>query len=184
MNATLHKNELGFGIYTVPDISRLLGFKQAKVRRYLDEYWDARMGRELFSETLSWSSDGRIRAVNFYVLIELYTFFKLQELGVKINEILKARYHISKQMKVPYPFASAGLLTDGKKIWFEFKDAIINADGTSQTNFIQIIKDFAEKVDFGKNKLAERNPFYEKCQLKLTSSQLNRNGFKLIADLL
>lgn len=155
MRSVLHKNELGFGIYTVPDISRILGFKQAKVRRYLGEYWDKRMGRELFRDTYSWSSDGRVRAVNFFVLIELYTFFRLQEHGVKTEIILKARQHISKQMNVPYPFASAGLLTDGKKIWYEFQDAIINADGTSQTNFIQIIKNFVEKVDFGDNKLAE-----------------------------
>jgi Protein of unknown function (DUF433). len=155
MKDTLHKNELGFGIYTVPDISRLLNFKQAKVRRYLEEYWDERMGRELFQDTYSWSADGRVRAVNFYVLIELFTFFRLQEHGVKTNTILKARNHISKEMNVPYPFASAGVLTDGKKIWYEFQDSIINADGTRQTNFIQIIRDFVEKVDFGENKLAE-----------------------------
>lgn len=155
MNSVLHKNELGYGIYTVPDISRLLGFKQAKVRRYLNEYWDERMGRELFNDTYSWSTDGRVKAVNFYVLIELYTFFRLQDFGVKTKTILSARHHISKQMKVAYPFASAGLLTDGKRIWYEFEQAIIDADGTSQTNFIQIIKDFVEKVDFGKDKLAE-----------------------------
>lgn len=185
MNATLHKNELGFGIYTAPDISRILNFKQARVRRYLDEYWDERMGRELFQTSYSWSADGRVRAVNFYVLIELFTFFKLQEHGVKTNTILNARNNISKELNSPYPFATAGLLTDGNKIWYEFKDSIINADGSKQTNFIQIIKNFVEKVDFNENKLAEHfypdgrgssviiNPHHQFGQPIITGTNVN-----------
>ena len=79
MKGIAHKNELGSGFYTVPDISRLLGFSQDKVRRYLNDYWDDRLGRKLFSDTYTWSADNRTKAVNFYVLIELYTFFKLQQ---------------------------------------------------------------------------------------------------------
>lgn len=156
MKAQFHKNQLGCGIYTTPDISRLLGFPQAKVRRYLDQYWDERLGKKMFNDTYSWTVDGKVKAVNFYTLIELYTFFKLQELGVSTHAILKARDHMAKDMNLPYPFASTGLLTDGKKIWYEFKDSIINADGSKQTNFINIIKEFVEKVDFGKNKLAQQ----------------------------
>ena len=155
MKGIAHKNELGSGFYTVPDISRLLGFSQDKVRRYLNDYWDDRLGRKLFSDTYTWSADNRTKAVNFYVLIELYTFFKLQEFGVKTATILKARDPMAKETKSPYPFAANGVLTNGKKIWYEFKDAIIDANGTTQTNFVEMIKDFANKIDFGKNKLAE-----------------------------
>jgi uncharacterized protein (DUF433 family) len=152
-----HKREIGSGFYTIPDISRLLGFPKQKVARYIDQYWDEKLGKKLFSDIYSWSTDGRIKAVNFYVLIELYSFFSLQECGVKTYQILKAREHISKELKVAYPFASAGLLTDGRKIWYEFENDIINADGTGQTNLIKIIEDFVKKIDFRKdNKLAER----------------------------
>ena len=71
-------------------------------------------------------------------------------------QILKAREHIAKELNVPYPFASAGLLTDGKKIWYEFKESIVNADGSRQTNIVKIIQDFAKKIDFGSDKLATR----------------------------
>ena len=128
MKGIAHKNELGSGFYTVPDISRLLCFSQDKVRRYLNDYWDDRLGRKLFSDTYTWSADNRTKAVNFYVLIELYTFFKLQEFGVKTATILKARDHMAKETKSPYPFAANGVLTNGKKIWYEFKDAIIDAE--------------------------------------------------------
>lgn len=157
MKAISHKNELGYGIYTIPDISRLLKVDRRKVARYISEYWDEKIGRKLFSETYSWSVNQRNKAVNFYVLIELFTFFKLQELGVKAKTILKARTSIAKELNIDYPFASSKLLTDGKRIWYKFEDAIVNADGSSQTNFVKIIEDFAIKVDFSRTTfLAEK----------------------------
>ncbi|MBK9097540.1 MAG: DUF433 domain-containing protein [bacterium] len=156
MKAISHKKELGSGIYTIPDISRLLRINRRKVNRYISEYWDERLGRKLFSDTYSWSTDKRNKAVNFYVLIELFTFFQLQEKGVNTKTILKARSSISKELGVEYPFASSQLLTDGKRIWYEFKDDLVSADGSSQTNFVRIIKSFAEKIEFREDDLAKR----------------------------
>ncbi|MFZ2322435.1 MAG: DUF433 domain-containing protein [Ignavibacteriaceae bacterium] len=156
MKEISHKKELGSGIYTIPDISRLLNISRRKVNRYISEYWDERLGKKLFRDTYSWSTDKRNKAVNFFVLIELYTFFQLQEKGVKTKIILKARNEIAKELNVEYPFATAGLLTDGKRIWYEFKNDIVNADGSSQTNFVKIIKSFAEKIEFRDNDLAKR----------------------------
>jgi uncharacterized protein (DUF433 family) len=153
---TFHKQQLGTGIYTIPDISKLLGFPQSKVRRYLNEYWDERLGKKLFNETYSWSTGNNIKAVNFFTLIELYTCFHLQEMGVSTRQILKSRIAIAKDLQIPYPFASAKLLCDGKRIWYEFKDCIVKADGSKQTDFIEFIKEFADKIDFNSSKTAER----------------------------
>lgn len=57
---------------------------------------------------------------------------------------------------MPYPFASAKLLSDGKKIWYEFKNCIVNADGSRQTYFVEFIRDFAQKIEFDSNKVAEK----------------------------
>lgn len=151
-----HKQQLGSGIYTIPDISKLLGIPQTKVRRYLNEYWDDRLGKKLFNETYSWSAGNNIKAVNFYTLIELYTCFHLQELGVSPRQILKSRIAIGKELRIPYPFASAKLLSDGRKIWYEFKDRIVNADGSKQTDFVEFIRKFANKIEFNSNKIAEK----------------------------
>jgi uncharacterized protein (DUF433 family) len=153
---SFRKRELGYGIYTVPDISRLLQLPKAKVRRYLNNYWDERLGRKLFNETYSWSLGNNVKAVNFYTLIELYTCFHLQELGVSPKQILKSRSAIAKDLQIPYPFASAKLLTDGKKIWYEFKDSIVNADGSQQSDFVEFIRQFASKIDFNSRKIAEK----------------------------
>jgi uncharacterized protein (DUF433 family) len=151
-----HKQQLGAGIYTIADISQLLSLPKSKVRKYLNEYWDERLGKKLFNETYSWSINNNIKAVNFYTLIELFTCFYLQEQGVSTKQILKSREIISKELNVPYPFASSNLLTDGKRIWYEFKDCIVNADGSKQTNFVEFISNFAEKIEFNSDKTAER----------------------------
>ena len=152
----LYKQKLGAGIYTISDISILLSLPQAKVRRYLNQYWDERLGKDLFDDTYSWSVRNNIKAVNFYTLIELYICFYLQELGVPPKQILKSRLTIAKDLNVPYPFASAKLLSDGKKVWYEFKDCIANADGSRQTDFVEFIRDFVHKIEFDSNKIAER----------------------------
>lgn len=61
----LHKQKLGAGIYTISDMSILLRLPQAKVRRYLNQYWDERLGKDLFDDTYSWSVRNNIKAVNF-----------------------------------------------------------------------------------------------------------------------
>lgn len=154
--ATFHKKQLGSGIYTIPDISNFLSIPKYKVRRYLNEYWNERSGKKFFNETYSWSVDNKIKAVNFYTLIELYTCFHLQSLGVSPKEILKSRTAIIKDLNIPYPFASDKILSDGKKIWFEFKDSIVKADGSKQTEFVEFIREFANKIEFNSSKIAEK----------------------------
>jgi uncharacterized protein (DUF433 family) len=156
MTTNFHKQQLGAGIYTIPDISNLLAIPKFKVRRYLNEYWDKRLGKKLFNETYSWSVENKIKAVNFYTLIELYTCFHLQELGVKPKEILMSRTAMGKDLKIPYPFASNKLLSDGRKIWYEFKDSIVKADGSKQTDFVEFIRQFANKLEFNSNNIAEK----------------------------
>ena len=154
--ATFHKKQLGSGIYTIPDISNFLSIPKYKVRRYLNEYWNERSGKKFFNETYSWSVDNKIKAVNFYTLIELYTCFHLQNLGVSPKEILKSRAAMINDLNTPYPFASDKILSNGKKIWFEFKDSIVKADGSKQTEFVEFIREFANKIEFDSNKIAEK----------------------------
>jgi uncharacterized protein (DUF433 family) len=156
MTATiLHKNALGHGIYTSTDIAQLLDIPRSKVARYLKNYWDDRLGKELFNDNYSWESEkGKVKAVNFHVLIELYVCFKLQEFGVKPKRILEARKNIAQETKTQYPFATSKVLTDKRKIWYKFQDLIIDADGTRQTNFEEIISDYIKNIDFDEQQQA------------------------------
>ena len=59
-----------------------------------------------------------------------------------------SRKIIAQETDTQYPFATSKILSDGHKIWYTFKDAIVNADGTRQTNFENVIKDYVKKIDF------------------------------------
>jgi len=153
-----NKPQLGYGIYTVPDLARILNLKYYKVQRLLNDYWDKRFAPEL-GERYSWS-DGKSKAVSFHTLVEFYTFFQFREAGAVTKEILKAHQELSKIFKTPFPFATSkildGLNTAGKKIVFQFnEEQIINLDMTRQFN-LKFIKDFMKKLDFENGDLASR----------------------------
>jgi uncharacterized protein (DUF433 family) len=63
---------------------------------------------------------------------------------------------MTKDLDTPHPFATASVLHTRKKIWYEFEQDIIDADGTRQTNLGEIIEQFSEKIDFNGEKLAVR----------------------------
>jgi uncharacterized protein (DUF433 family) len=146
---------LGMGAYAVPDIAVILGLPQAKVRRVLNELWDVRLGKEFFGEEISMRI-ARQKFVSFHVLIEFFVYFELRERGVSSQRILKARKAMTKDLDTPHPFATASVLHTRKKIWYEFEQDIIDADGTRQTNLGEIIEQFSEKIDFNGEKLAVR----------------------------
>ncbi|MBC8486837.1 MAG: DUF433 domain-containing protein [Bacteroidetes bacterium] len=153
-----NKPQIGDGIYTVPDLAKILNLKYYKVQRLLSEYWDNRLAGN-FIRSYSWS-DGKSKAVNFHTLVEFYTYFHFREAGVTTKVILNAHKELSKMFKTPFPFATAGVLEGlasvGKRIVFQFSESqIINIDMTKQLN-LKFIKDFMNKLDFNKGELANR----------------------------
>jgi len=144
-NSTFHiEPKLGEGIYSTKDISEILDLPYHKVRRSMGGFWH----NYTFGNT-------RDKAINFLTLIEFYTYYQLRQTGIKPNIIKKAHKAISDQLNTPYPFARDIIHTDGKEVWYELLEVIINADGTNQINIVDLIKPFLNKVEF-KNRVAEK----------------------------
>ena len=149
------KPALGIGLYSVPDVARILNLELPFVRRWLREYWENRFkkGKKIYS---SWGA-GRDKTVHFYTLIEFYVFYQLRKQGLSAQSIAKSHEIIAEELNTQFPFATSPILTDGKKILYKIDDEIIiNADKTKQLNFSAIIKDFCLQMDFGKDQLALR----------------------------
>jgi uncharacterized protein (DUF433 family) len=151
-------SKLGYGIYTVPDISRILNLKYYKVQRLLNEYWDDRIASK-FGQKYSWS-DGKSKAVSFHTLVEFYTFFHLKESGINTSRILNAHQELSKMYDTVFPFANERILMGigivGKTLVFQLNDEnIINLDLSKQLNLL-FVKEFIRKLDFGEKDLANR----------------------------
>lgn len=153
--AIQYKNQLGYGIYTIPDISLLLGYPQYKVRRYLKNYLDDNLWKSEYADKYSWSIDGKRKAVNFFVLIELFTFFMLRDKGLSTHNIARARKEISDTIRSPYPFANSKVLYHENTIWYYFKDMLLQV-GTKQITIDKIIESFAHKIEFSDDNLAEK----------------------------
>ena len=124
MSNKTHQPRLGEGIFLTSDVAEILQLPYPKVRRWMIEMWDNRFadkGKYTFG-------DSGNKAINFYTLIEFYTFFQLRFKGVSAQKIQKAHSIISKEIRTPYPFAT-NIRTDGKKIWYEHLDELVNANG-------------------------------------------------------
>ena len=149
------KPSLGIGLYSVPDVARILNLELPFVRRWLREYWENKFkaGKKIYS---TWGS-GRDKTVHFYTLIEFYVFYQLRKQKLSAQSIAKSHEIIAEELNSQFPFATSTILTDGKKILYKIDDDIIvNADKSKQLNFSTIIKEFCQQIDFGKDHLALR----------------------------
>ena len=148
--------KLGEGIFLIKDVADILGLPYYKVRHFINEYWDKRFYDDMDGR-YSFGSK-RDKAVNFYTLIEFYTFYKLREKNIPSQTIHKAHHFLAKELKTPYPFAHAGIRTLGKEIWAEIGNNILKLDGRMQLAFGQIIKPLLHKIEYGNDNIA--NKFY------------------------
>lgn len=156
MKTTNNLNQqLGKGIYTISEVAFILKLPIAKVRRWMNEFWDNKLSKK-YNNHYS-IGKGRDKATNFYTLIEFYVFFQLRELNVSTNRIFLAHQDMAEQLNSPYPFASSKVLSDGKNILFMMDDGtVINANKTRQIAFKQIIEEFCKKIEFSPSDIAER----------------------------
>lgn len=152
-----NKLEIGKGVYTMPDLARILDIPVARVNRWIKEYWDGELGRE-FKKNYSWSV-GRNRAVSFHTLIEIYVLIQFAEAGVKTRKVLEAHKELSKFFNTDFPFARKEVLnnlrTDKKEIYIDYDGEVMRLDGKQQFN-LDFIKMFFQKLDFNDESIVER----------------------------
>jgi uncharacterized protein (DUF433 family) len=149
--------KIGNGIYTIPEIAKILRLPYHKVNLWVNKYWDGELG-SYFEGKYSWSIK-KTKAVSFHTLVEFYILIQFAEAGVKTREVLNAHIELSKKYNNAFPFAQKNILekikTDGKKIYLEVNGDTISLDGTRQLN-LSFIKAFFKNLDFGKDDIASR----------------------------
>ncbi|MGI8581783.1 MAG: DUF433 domain-containing protein [Chitinophagaceae bacterium] len=151
---------IGEGIYLVKDVSKILGLDYEKVYRWIVGYWTGNL-QEHYNYTFGEQNN---RAINFYSLIEFYTFFKLREKGLSSTEIKKLHSELSSLLKTPYPFAIAQdyyietRKTKKRKktfVYYTYLESTIKRSAKKQFS-LDFIKKFLDKVEFDENNLASR----------------------------
>jgi uncharacterized protein (DUF433 family) len=146
---------LGNGIYTIPDLALILGLPQSKVRRWLTDFYDQRLGKS-HKGKYSWTT-GNKRGTNFLTLIEFYVFYQLRSLKFSTHKILEVHSYMEKTLNTPYPFASYELLAGQKQILYKHdEETLVRADKTNQIVLKEILEKFCQKIDFSEQKIATR----------------------------
>jgi uncharacterized protein (DUF433 family) len=154
------KPALGEGVYLVKDVSKILHLDYEKVYRWIVGYWNGNL-----SENINYTFGGaNNRAINFYSLIEFYTFFKLREKGVSSTQIRKLHSELAEIFQTPYPFATAQDFfvesrktkkTKKKFVYYTYLNSLIKLDKKYQFSF-DFMEKFLEKIEFDENNLAVR----------------------------
>lgn len=148
---------IGKGIYTLPEVAKILRMPYHKVYTWVNKYWDGELG-EIFETNYSWKVENS-RAVNFHTLVEFYVFILLAEAGVHARKALEAHKELSVMYDTPFPLAQKevleGIRTDGKKIFFETKNGTIALDGKKQFQ-LDFIRFFFKNLEFDTDLLANK----------------------------
>jgi uncharacterized protein (DUF433 family) len=147
------KPKLGEGVYLPKDIATILNLDYQKVYRWIAGYWKGGLN-DKFDYTF-----GDDRAINFFSLIEFYTFFKLRERGVSVNELKKLHGTLEEKLNTKYPFAMATDFYVEKKskykkfVYFNYLGSLMKFHPKNQFKF-DFFKDFLDKIEFNDEGLA------------------------------
>jgi uncharacterized protein (DUF433 family) len=151
---------IGEGIYLVKDVSKILHLEYQKVYRWIVGYWSGNL-----DENINYTfGENDNRAINFYSLIEFYTFFKLREKGVSSTEIRRLHTELSRLLKTKYPFAIAqDYFVENRKtpktkktfVYYTYLNSLIKFDTKKQFS-LGFMEKFLERIEFDENNLARR----------------------------
>jgi uncharacterized protein (DUF433 family) len=144
---------IGEGIYFPVDVSQILSLKYQKVKYLMNTFWSE----------YTFGGD-RNKAINFYSLIEFYTYYHLKEKGFSSKHIKDFHKKLSKALHTDYPFASIRVVdAKGKKkastkskIWYDYAGELMRDDRINQPTILSFVKPFLKQVQFGDDLLAKR----------------------------
>lgn len=142
--------QLGDGIYLTADVAQILKLPYSKVRHLMNNFWHGATFGEIGN-----------RAINFFALIEFYTYYHLRDDGFTPGQIKKFHTNLSKELKTDYPFASIKVKTpidknSKSKIWFEFMGSLYKGDGSNKSYIPSFIEPFIKQIEYGKDLIAKR----------------------------
>lgn len=107
---------IGQGIYTMTDVARIVHVDPRSIRRWASGY----MRDNVPYEPVLQSEVVRLDGSEFVVFAQLVEFLFInlfREHGTSIRVIRAAARNAARRFESRYPFASAGLTTDGKAVF-------------------------------------------------------------------
>ena len=165
---------LGKGVYSVPEAARIIHADARSVHRWVSGYHTHTSNR--FSPRILTSesaSDHGQEILTFQQLIELLFVKLFRDHSVSMPTIRAAAQRASGTFKTVYPFAFAGLRTDGRDIFHLTEEDVIRAAGdeepitkrriaedlkNGQTVIVEFAEPYFQKIDYDKMEAAKYWP--------------------------
>jgi len=161
--------QIGKGIYTISDMSKIFRIPKSKVRYMFNSYI-----RDKFEKAADYRFffGDKYKFVDFQTLIHLYIFFELKERGISYRDIFKLYEFSVKDQGTHYPFTNhIKLYTQGKSILVEQKDGIIyTGDNKKQVYISEIIKPLSKKIEYTDNEITKFFPLGRKKSIVINPS--------------
>ena len=150
-----HENaRLGEGIYTSPDVARILKISKQRARYLINEYLDGKFSKhQNFKYKIPSDSS---YAVNFLGLVEIYVFEQFRKLNVTSRKITDIHNELSEYYKSPYPFAKTDFLVFGSEVYFHEGEDWIRGNKTLQFGLKEIVESLGDKVQYDEDNLASK----------------------------
>lgn len=149
---SIHATNLGLGLYSIPQASRLLRMSSAKLRRWLQED-SSIVSRQVDDDTLT-----------FLELMELHFIKMFRDEGVSLQTVRGAAKMAAKRFHTDYPFAVRQFDTNGKTIFA----TLIKESSDSRKDRV-----FVEDLEKGQYVFEQiARPFFRKLEYNRTHDQL------------
>lgn len=148
---------IGVGLYTFPEAARIIGIKQATLRRWVRAYhYRSRNTIYHHAPVITRSLGDEEPILTFLELIELLFVKLFRSQGVSMPLIRKAAARAAKRWQTPYPFAVKRFDTDGKYIFAtlgqENDNPILLEDRSrGQLVFEEVVRPFFRKLEYKGN---------------------------------
>lgn len=144
--------KMGEGIYTPIDVAQILKLPYHRVKYLMNTFW----------KEYTFGERGN-PAINFFSLIEFYTYYNLRERNFTSAHIKKFHSELKRVLKTDYPFASVRVLdrkdkghSRNSKIWYEYRGELLRDDRGNQPSIKSFIAPFLQQIEFGDDQLARR----------------------------
>ena len=140
MEKTLADNLFNKGLYTVKDLSQLLGLSSQKVSRWL---FGSSNSEGLYEPNLADYN----KIATFQELIELLAIKSFLDKGVALQTVRKVKDKLIQTENTLYPFSNLNVHTDGKKLFLQDKGNLLEPLG-GQYQLEKIIRQSLKDVEF------------------------------------
>lgn len=122
MNGAVADSAIGQGLYTVPEVSRLIAVPAARIRRYVCGYSYGRNAERRASAAIfkaDYRATGEGIVLSFRDMIEVRFIEAFRRHGVGCREIRRASAVAARRWHVAHPFSAKRFRTDGREVFEE-----------------------------------------------------------------